>query len=110
MSSDNDGQPISQIEVGAGALSGPKLDSSYQVLKETMGERSYFVVQCDSITRFANFPERVVPRGMVFVLGDNRDNSRDSRHFSFVPVGDVIGPAVYLYAPAASWSRFGKLD
>jgi len=52
--------------------------------------------------------ERVkVAPGMCFVLGDNRENSRDSRHFGPVPLGDVIGVAEYVYLPGDSWSRFG---
>ncbi|MCB0043560.1 MAG: signal peptidase I, partial [Caldilinea sp.] len=37
--------------------------------------------------------ERVVPPGAVFVLGDNRAHSRDSRHFETVPLRDVVGLA-----------------
>jgi len=33
----------------------------------------------------------VVPEGQYFVLGDNRDNSADSRVYSFVPRGEIIG-------------------
>ena len=56
-----------------------------------------------------DFPATVVPSGYCFVLGDNRDNSRDSRDVGFVPLGDVLGPVHYIYYPAESWSRFGKL-
>ena len=35
----------------------------------------------------------VVPKGMYFMMGDNRDNSADSRYFGFVPRGDIIGRA-----------------
>jgi len=41
-------------------------------------------------------PKRIVPDKMVFVLGDNRDNSADSRIFGFVPVSDIIGQATRL--------------
>lgn len=41
----------------------------------------------------------VVPSGMVFVLGDNRCNSEDSRFFGFVPVKNIIGRALVVYWP-----------
>ena len=55
------------------------------------------------------FEEIVVPAGHCFLLGDNRGNSRDSRHFDSVPVTSVVGSVDYLFLPVEDWSRFGVL-
>jgi signal peptidase I len=40
-----------------------------------------------------------VPEGSYFMLGDNTDNSRDSRYWGFVPRKDIIGKAMCIYWP-----------
>jgi signal peptidase I len=42
----------------------------------------------------------VVPNGQVFVLGDNRDVSHDSRHFGTLPIADVTGLARQVWFSA----------
>ncbi|HLD26842.1 MAG TPA: signal peptidase I [Patescibacteria group bacterium] len=43
--------------------------------------------------------ETTVPEGYLFVMGDNRPRSSDSRDFGFIPVKDVIGKVFFRYFP-----------
>jgi signal peptidase I len=47
--------------------------------------------------------DRTVPNGELFVMGDHRDDSSDSREHGYVPVSDVIGRAFVVIWPVADW-------
>lgn len=47
--------------------------------------------------------EETVPEGYLFVMGDNRPNSSDSREFGFVPFSDIIGKVFFRYLPITSF-------
>ena len=62
-----------------------------------------------------NFGPVTVAKGALFVLGDNRDRSLDSRFWGFVPLEDVRGKAFIIYwswdsqGTTVRWGRLGHL-
>jgi signal peptidase I len=80
------------------------------LFEEVNGGRRYLVMLGAGDKPAEDYPEKKVPEGTLFVLGDNRDQSLDSRGFGFVPLGDVFGAVQYIYWPAATWTRFGTVQ
>lgn len=88
-------------------------------LEEKLGEKPHKLLNTKDMPAFvqgaSQFPFRdhctytvegvtcTVPEGQYFVLGDNRDNSLDSRYWGFVPEENIVGKAFFV------WMNFGNL-
>ena len=49
--------------------------------------------------------ELIVPEGHYFVMGDNRDDSQDSRYWGFVPQENIIGRPLVIYWSVQDWEQ-----
>ena len=83
--------------------------STGRVAMEENSGRRYLVAYSDSKDdgRARVDFDATIPEHHVFVLGDNRDRSKDSRDFGSIHLGDIVGYVQYVYWPSKSWSRFG---
>ena len=109
-----------RIENQTVILNGVPLDEKYVFHKahgsQNLPVRDNFPVQKEQMTRFADYEQNkdifdsylfyrpyidgkdvVIPPGSYFAMGDNRDNSADSRYWGFVPRRNIVGRALLIY-------------
>jgi signal peptidase I len=94
--------------------------------RETLGSRAYNTLNDEDRPAFipgaSEFPfndscrysvEGVVckvPQGHYFLMGDNRDNSLDSRYWGFVPEANIVGRAFFVWMNFGDLGRIGAFD
>jgi len=89
------GEPVGYTKIGRDykeLLSGKRKVRCILAIEDLDGV-THSVMSIPSISAMRNFGPVTVPQGSYFVLGDNRDSSRDSRYFGFVDRESIVGKA-----------------
>lgn len=104
-----DGSPLQRRDIGPGdtALHGPAVSGTE--MSWEIADGGAWRVLTTPAARVLPPTHQLLAQGEVFVLGDHRDNSVDSRSFGAIPLASIEGLARYLWWPGTGWDRVGVL-
>jgi len=95
-----------RLFINGRAVSARAPESSGHVFTESMDGKEYRVVKMDP---YAAFGPVTVPKGYVFAIGDNRDNSYDCRNWGPLPIERIEGKAMFIYFSKTIAASIGNL-
>lgn len=70
--------------------------ATLQCVRERVGDASFWTIE-DVVSPPFITEERAVPAGHVYLAGDHRDRSNDSRFFGAIPIANVVGVVVHVF-------------